>query len=360
MTKLKRTPLYQRHMALGAKMVPFGGWEMPVQYSGIIEEHRQVRENAGLFDVSHMGEIVVEGQTALDTVQQIITNNAERLSPGEILYSPMCQEDGGIIDDLLVYRLEPDKFLLVVNAGNKDKDYQWIKDNAVIDTNVIERSDTYALLALQGPKAVEVMEQVSGDTAVRLKPFTFARMSIKSVDCLVSRTGYTGEDGFEIYCPPDGSGELWDEILRSDMVKPCGLGARDTLRLEASLPLYGHELTEKTTPLEARLKWTVSWDKQFIGKEILEKQRRNGLERKLVGLMMEERGIPREGYEILVGEERVGEVTSGSLAPYLDKYVAMGYVDKSNAVEGRPLAVSIRGRQKKAILVKLPFYKREE
>lgn len=366
--ELKRTPLFQAHLKLGARMVPFGGWEMPVQYSGIIAEHQAVRTAVGLFDVSHMGEFEFRGAGALDALQGLVTNDVAKLEIGKALYSPMCYESGTVVDDVLVYRLGEDHYWMVVNAANIDKDFAWVQeklaDRISPELAVRNISSEVAQLALQGPLAEQVLQPL---TEVDLKDVGYYQavfgVRVGSVQSLVlSRTGYTGEDGFEIYCRPEDAETLWNLLLgvrEPAAVVPCGLGARDTLRFEACLPLYGHEIDDTTSPLEAGLGFFVKLKKgEFIGREVLTAQKQAGLGRKLVGIEVLDRGIPRQGYEIAHQGQVVGRVTSGTQSPTLGKALALGYVPVALAEPGTELEVIIRGRALKAVVVPKPFYKR--
>jgi aminomethyltransferase len=345
-------------------MVEFGGWEMPVQYTGIIEEHKAVRRAAGLFDVSHMGEILVKGPGALPLIQKLITNDATKITIGQALYSPMCYPSGGIVDDLLVYRLGDDEYWLVVNAGNKDKDFRWIKDHQAGEVTVEDISDETGQIALQGPRSQEILSQITDINLEEIKYFRFAWAETAGVKTLVSRTGYTGEDGFELYMKAKEAPQVWQALLLAGKdfgLVPVGLGARDTLRFEARLPLYGHELNEEYTPLEAGLGIFVALTKaeNFIGKEALLKQKAEGVPRKLVGFEMLDRGIPRAGYKIEKNNISIGEVTSGSFAPSLGKNLGLGYVKSAEAVLDNEITVIIRDKGLQARIIKTPFYKRE-
>lgn len=362
--QLKRTPLYEAHIAAGAKMIDFGGWEMPVQYKGILEEHRAVRTAAGLFDVSHMGEIEIKGPTALQTVQHLITNDAAKLATGQVIYSPMCYPHGGVVDDLLVYKRAEDHYYIVVNASNTDKDLEWMQENSLLETTVVNQSAATAQLALQGPKALPVLQRLTGVRLAELGYYRFTRGKVARVDCLISRTGYTGEVGFELYCAPELVRRLWDTILaeghQGEEVMPIGLGARDTLRFEAGMPLYGHELGENINPLEAGLGSFVKPDKdEFIGKSALVLARAMGLKRKLVGIEMVGRGIPRGGYVLAMAGKDIGFVTSGTFSPSLGKNLGLGFVPVEMSREGTELQVIIRGKAVKAVLVSTPFYKKD-
>jgi len=366
---LKRTPLYELHLKLGARMVPFGGWEMPVQYTGVIEEHRAVRQAAGLFDVSHMGEFEVSGPQALDLIQLVSTNNAAKLAVGDVQYSLMCYENGNVVDDILVYRLGEHRYWLVVNAGNTRKDWEWIttaRERAGLrNLELVNRSDEIALLALQGPKAAEILQPLApGAVLSEMAPFTLkAGVTVAGVPTLVlSRTGYTGEDGFEIYVKSEDAAALWEALLEAgeeEGLLPCGLGARDTLRFEAKLPLYGHEISEQHNPLEAGLGFAVKLKKgvDFIGRDALAKQKEQGLTRKLVGIEMIDRGIPRQGYPVAVNGQTVGEVTTGSFSPTLEKNIGLAYVPVAYSAVGTEVEVIIRGRALKARVVETPFYR---
>src|SRR5213593_215077 len=361
-THLKRTSLYDVHRAAGARMVEFGGWEMPVQYAGIVEEHHAVRTAAGLFDVSHMGEVEVFGPGALESVQRLITNDAARLIPGQGLYSPVCLPSGGIIDDLTVFRLTGDRFLFVVNASRTERDFQWIAEHTRAAT-ARDRSADLALLALQGPKAQSILERLTRADLTRLASFHFTDgLEVAGLRCLVARTGYTGEDGFEIACAWDAAPALWSALVeagRPHGLAPAGLGARDTLRLEAGYMLYGNDIDETATPLEAPLGWTIKFEKgEFIGREALLAQKERGAVRKLVGFEMMERAVPRHGYALLAGGRPTGQVTSGTFGPWVRKSIGMGYVAREYAAVGMPLQVDIRGRPTGAKVVKLPFYRR--
>jgi glycine cleavage system T protein (aminomethyltransferase) len=358
---VRRTPLYEAHAALGARFVEFGGWEMPVQYTGIVAEHIAVRTHAGLFDVSHMGEVEVTGPAAFETCQRLTVNDVARLQDGQAQYSLLCFPDGGVVDDVMVHRLAPDRYLFCVNASNAGKDFEWMHEHrgAGVVTN---RSDDFAQLAVQGPQATSIVSRLTSLPLGRIAPFAFARGSVAGRAALVAHTGYTGEDGWEIYCSPDDARTLWDALLetgRADGLLPCGLGARDTLRLERALPLYGHELTAETTPLEAGLGWVVRLDKgKFIGAEALREQKRRGVARRLVGFEMTAPGIGRQGYPLLHEARAVGTVTSGTKSPTLGKAIGLGYVAAACAEVGTRLAVEIRGRRVAAVTVPLPFYRR--
>jgi aminomethyltransferase len=364
--QLKRTPLYEEHHALGARLVEFGGWEMPVQYSGILEEHQAVRTHAGLFDVSHMGEFKVEGADALAFLQYLVPNDVSRLAVHQALYTQLCLPNGGTIDDLLIYRLAEQQYMLVVNAANIDKDFQWVQGQSghFQHVSVTNQSDTTALLALQGPEAQAILQPLTEIDLTSIRYYRFTAGRVDGIDCIVSRTGYTGEDGFELYCAPVDVVKLWNDLLaagKSHGLLPAGLGARDTLRLEAGMCLYGHELDEQTNPLEARLDWTVKLDKgDFIGRDALLAVKEHGPKRLLVGIEMVERGIARGGYAIYADGQQVGTVTSGAPSPTLHKNIGMGYVDAAHAAVGQAVQIDIRGKRTAAQIVTLPFYKRKK
>ncbi len=363
-TPLKKTPLHARHCASGAKMVPFGGWDMPVEYSGIGREHMAVRERAGLFDVSHMGQIEIAGKDALSGVQRISCNDASKLAIGQAQYSGLLTSDGTFVDDLLVYRLAAQHFLLVVNASHIATDYAHIAEHLkpVGDVVAVDASSRYALIAIQGPKAIDVLQPLTGVDLASIKYYWFAHGEVASVRATVSRTGYTGEDGFEIFVPPQSADRVWQALVAAgqsvDLI-PCGLGARDTLRLEAAMRLHGSDIDTSTTVLEAGLGWIVGWKKpDFIGASALRAQRAEGVRRTLVGFEMRDRGIARGGYDIYVGGTKVGAVTSGTQTPYVQKAIGLGYVPVEIAAAGSQFDVDIRGRRVRAEVVPTPFYKR--
>jgi aminomethyltransferase len=361
MNAMKETPLVERHKKLGGKMVEFAGWLMPVQYgAGIIQEHLAVRRSVGLFDVSHMGEIAVKGRGAGDFVDMLGTNKTPR-TPGRVTYTPMCYPHGGIVDDVLVYCMGEDDYVLVVNAANVSKDYKWIAENAPAGVSVVDDSPTTAQIAIQGPSAVRLTCGVLGDELASMKRFTSARVEFGGGPAVISRTGYTGEDGFEVYTSPDLSGELWDALMEgsgSISPEPVGLGARDTLRFEASYRLYGNDIDETTDPLEAGLGWTVKMDKDdFFGKGAIARRREEGPSRKFVGLELNARRIARKGYPILAGGEPAGAVTSGAFAPHLEKSLAMGYLRADLASPGTAVEIDVKGRKVEAFVVKIPFLK---
>ncbi len=361
-----KTPLHGRHVALGAKMAPFAGWEMPVQYAGITEEHLAVRQAAGLFDVSHMGEIEVAGTDALAAVQRLSTNDAGRLEIGQAQYSALATPEGTFVDDLLVYRLADDHFLLVVNAANTAAGYRWIQDGIadIGDAVAVNTSSRYALLAVQGPRALDVAQSLTDMDLAAIRHYRFATGEVAGLRATVSRTGYTGEDGFEIFVAPQVAERLWTALLsagRPHGLQPAGLGARDTLRLEAAMRLSGRDIDRTTTVLEAGLGWIVGWRKPaFIGRDALLRQREAGVDRKLVGFELAGPGIARHGYAVHAGGGRVGVVTSGTRTPSVGKAIGLAYVPAAGAAPGTEYEVDVRGRRVPARVVPLPFYKRPE
>jgi aminomethyltransferase len=361
---LKKTPLNARHRASGAKMVPFGGWDMPVEYSGLSNEHAAVRNRAGLFDVSHMGEIEIAGTDALAAVQRISSNDASKLAVGQAQYSGLLTPAGTFIDDLLVYRLAASHFLLVVNAGNISKDYAWIAEQVkpAGDAVAVDASSRYALLAIQGPEAQNILQPLTGVELGTIKYYWFAHGEVANVRATISRTGYTGEDGFEIFVPPQSADRVWLSLLESGKpvdVIPCGLGARDTLRLEAGMRLHGNDIDETTTAVEADLNWIVGWKKDdFVGAAALRQQKASGAKRKIVGFEMLERGIARHGYDAYVGDVKAGVVTSGTQTPFLKKAIGMAYLPIEHTAAGSEFDVDVRGRRTRARVVPMPFYKR--
>jgi len=362
---LKKTPLNARHRASNARMVPFAGWDMPVEYSGVTNEHIAVRTRAGVFDVSHMGEIEIAGKDALAAVQHISSNDASRLAIGQAHYAALTTPDGTFVDDMLVYRMAPAHFMLVINASNIEKDYQWIASQiqGVGEAACVDSSNRYALIAIQGPAAREVLQPLTGVDLGELKYYWFANGEVASALATISRTGYTGEDGFEIFCRPNQADQVWQALLesgRSADVIPCGLAARDTLRLEAAMRLYGNDIDETTTVLEADLGWTIGWKKPaFIGHEALREQKARGVTRKIVGFEMVDRGIARHGYPVVRSGEPVGVVTSGTQTPFLKKAIGMAYLPINMTAPGTEFEIDVRGRASKAKVVPLPFYKRE-
>jgi aminomethyltransferase len=361
---LRRTPLFEVHRQLGARMVAFGGWEMPVQYAGILEEHRAVRERAGLFDISHMGEIEITGPGALEAIQRLTSNDAARLSVGEVQYSVLTTPEGTFVDDITVYKFANDRYRLTVNAANTEKDLAWVRSHVTSAIEVRNVSGDIALLAIQGPKAQEILETLTSVKLRTLKYYFFVEGDVAGIDCCISRTGYTGEDGFEIYLPPQHAITLWNTLLEAGApagLQPCGLGARDTLRLEAKMALYGQDIDDRHTVLEADLGWIVKLEKgAFIGREALARQKAEGVSRKLVGFEMLGRGIARPHYAIVRDREPIGEVTSGAPAPSLGKNIGLGYVAVGYAAIGTEFDVVIRGSPVAAKVVATPFYKRQK
>jgi aminomethyltransferase len=345
---LQYTPLHDRHVELGARMVPFAGWEMPVQYAGVIEEHRAVRTDAGVFDVSHMGELEVEGPRARELLQSSLSNDLDRLSPGDAQYTLLTNEGGGIIDDLIAYRTGEHAYLLVVNASNREAAFAWLKDREIPGSDVRDVSDDCALLAVQGPRAIERLGLPPAPA------FTFAESSLDGVEVMVNRTGYTGEDGCELLCMSEDAVRLWDGVLERGAV-PCGLGARDTLRLEVCYPLHGNDIGPDTDAISAGLGWACALETEFEGVDVLRRVKADGPERRLVAFVMEDRAIPRQGMPIEGG----GEVTSGSHSPMLEIGIGLGYVPAPEASPETELTIDVRGRPRRARVVKKPIYKKE-
>jgi aminomethyltransferase len=366
MTELKRTPLFDVYKENGGKTIDFGGWELPVQFSSIKEEHEAVRNRAGLFDVSHMGEIEVKGTNSLNYLQKMMTNDISKIKNGGAQYTAMCYENGGTVDDLLVYKIEEDHYLLVVNASNIDKDYKWLEEHVEGDVTLENLSEKMAQLALQGPLAEQVLQKLTEADLKGIGFFKFQQeVTINGKKALVSRTGYTGEDGFEIYCDSADAAFLWKTILeagKEDGVLPCGLGARDTLRFESVLALYGQELSPEISPLEAGIGFAVKLNKEadFIGKEALVKQKDSGLLRKLVGIEMIDRGIPRHGYPVYKEDVLIGEVTTGTQSPTLKRNIGLALISTEFTGLETEVEVEIRGKRLKAVVVPTPFYKREK
>jgi aminomethyltransferase len=362
---LKKTPLNARHRAAGARMVEYGGWDMPVEYSGIVDEHLAVRARAGLFDVSHMGQIEIAGRDALAAVQHITTNDASRLAIGQAHYSALPTPEGTFVDDVLTYRLADDHYLLVVNAANIVKDFTWIAKQiaGIGDAAAVNTSSRYALIAVQGPLAREVLQPLTGISLGDIKYYWFTTGEVAGVRVTVSRTGYTGEDGYEIFAPPASAERVWDAVLASGRpagLVPAGLGARDTLRLEAAMRLYGNDIDETTTVLEADLGWTVGWKKaEFIGADVLRRQKQEGVSRKIVGFEVLDRAIARHGYDVYVDGVKAGTVTSGTQTPYLKKAIGMAYLPLDRCAPGTAFEIDVRGRRVRAEVVPLPFYKRK-
>lgn len=361
--ELKRTPLFEKHVAAKGKLIDFNSWELPVEYSGILFEHGFVRRSAGLFDVSHMGEIRIKGSDALHFVNRLVTNDIARAVPGQVVYSPMCHHDAGTVDDLLVYKISDEDFFLVVNAANKDKDFVHIQREAPAGIEVVDESAAWAQIALQGPKAIGIALRLADESLAGLKPFRFIGHALfAGKDCLISRTGYTGEDGLEIYCSPADAGTVWDALLdtgREDIL-PIGLGARDTLRFEAKLPLYGHELADDISPLEAGLDRFVKLDKPdgFIGSDILLAQKKEGLLRRMCEIEITGRGIPRPGYEVMAAGKTVGYVTSGGMCPALNRILALALIDSDCCRPESEVEIIIREKPVSAVIRQNAFYKR--
>ena len=349
MQTLLKTPLYERHVALGARLVPFAGWEMPVQYEGVIPEHRAVRTDSGAFDVSHMGEFLVEGPAARAFLQTVLSNDLDKIGEGKAQYTLLTNEHGGIVDDLIGYELSPERFLLIVNAANREPDFAWLEERLPSEVELRDVSDEYALIAVQGPRALERLGLPEAPA------FTFADGEVGGVACTVNRTGYTGEQGVELLVEAGAATELWDRVLDRGVV-PCGLGARDTLRLEVCYPLHGNDITPETDAISAGLGWVCALDKDFTGADELRRIKEAGPERRLAAFVMEEAGIPRQGMAIVEG----GEVTSGSHSPMLEVGIGMGYVPAGLAQPGSELTIDVRGRLRRARVVKKPIYSREE
>jgi aminomethyltransferase len=354
-----RTPLHDVHVRSGARMVEFAGWDMPVQYEGILAEHAAVRTRAGLFDVSHMGEVVFRGPKALEALNRVFTNDLGKVADGQAQYGCLCRESGGIVDDVVVYRRASDDLLVCVNASNRQKDFEWLAAHAG-GADVRNESDDWAQLALQGPKAADLLQRLTKVNLSALRTYRFSSGEVAGVPCLVARTGYTGEDGFELFCPPDRAAGLWEALIEAgkpEGLVPTGLGARDSLRLEMAYRLYGSDMDDSTTPLEAGLGWVVKLDKgDFVGRDALVKQREQGLQRKLVGFQLVDVGIARHGYPVVQDGRKVGEVTSGTKSPSLGTSVGLAYVPPALAAEGAEFGVDIRGRAARGRVVKTPFY----
>ncbi len=352
----KRTCLYDKHVALGALMSPFGGFDMPIQYSTIVDEHQAVRQSCGVFDVSHMGEVLISGPDAERYVNHIFTNDVRGIADGKILYGMMCYEDGGVVDDLLVYKMSDDRFFLVINAANIDKDWAWIQQQATgYDVRLEHQSEQYGELAVQGPESEKVMQEVLGIDCAELAFYTFKQLG----DVIVSRTGYTGEDGFEIYATPYYINTCWDKLMASGRCKPCGLGCRDTLRFEVGLPLYGDELSADITPVMAGLSMFVKFDKEeFIGRDALARQKADGPDKKLVGIELADKAIPRHGYTVLKDGEPIGEVTTGYHTISTDKSVCMALIDARHAALGTPVEIQIRKKTFAGTVCKKRFYEK--
>ena len=360
----KHTPLYEEHVRLGGKMVEFGGWDMPISYSGIIEEHLAVRKNAGIFDVSHMGEIEFTGPDALNCVNSLTVNDCGLLADGQAQYSMLLNERATIVDDIIVYRFNSNRFIFVVNASNTEKDFKWITGHKKGNVEISNRSNDFGLIAFQGPKAASIISELTDIAIADLPPFNFRQGAFNERDeCIVARTGYTGEDGFEIFCSPKACPAIWQDLIeigRPQGVLPAGLGARDTLRLEMKYSLYGHEITDEINPLEAGLGWVVKLEKpgDFIGKSALLTIKQEGIKRKLIGFKMLDPGIPRMGCDIVADGKKIGFVTSGTMSPSLKEAIGIGYVPLAHAKENNKFFIDIRGAQRQAIVVKTPFYKK--
>jgi aminomethyltransferase len=362
---MKKTPLYDRHVALGAKLIDFGGWAMPVQYTGVVEEHHATRTAAGLFDICHMGEIDVRGPQAFHLLQHVMTRNLEQQVVGQMKLSVLTNEQGGIIDDLTVYRLADDHYMVVTNAATRDKDLRWLQDKKqeknFSGVEIVDRTDQLGKIDLQGPHAQVILQALTDSDLSSLRYYHAIGTTVAGLPSLVSRSGYTGEDGFEIYAEGDRIGILWDELLAAGAasgLKPIGLGARDTLRLEAGMMLYGHEMCESVSPFEVIYGWLADLEKDFIGRDFLERQKKKGVTRKLVGFEMVERGIARAGYKIFKYGREIGEVTSGTFAPTLNKAVGFAFVPAQYAEPETEMDIGIRERLVKAKVVKIPFYRR--
>jgi aminomethyltransferase len=360
---MKKTRLYPVHEKLGAKIVEFAGFLMPIHYSSIIAEHKAVRDSVGVFDVSHMGEIFITGEKAMDFVQYITVNDVSRLYPGRVQYSAMCYNDAGIVDDLLVYKIADDKFLLVVNASNIEKDFSWMNENNKFGVTLENKSDEYSLIAVQGPNSNKTLQKLC-DKEINLEYYHFFEAKVAGVEMILSRTGYTGELGYELYFKGDEetAEHIWNKIFEAGKefnIQPVGLAARDSLRLEMGFMLYGNDIDKTTNPLEAGLGWITKLNKgNFIGRDVLLKVKSAGLNRKFVAMLGDDKSFPRHGYEIKANNKRIGEVTSGTVSPVIEKPIAMGYIDVSQAAEGNEVNIVIRGRETPVKIVKLPFIKK--
>jgi aminomethyltransferase len=356
---LKKTPLHAVERELGGKMIDFGGWDLPVQFSGILEEHEAVRTRAGLFDVSHMGEITVRGAEAETLLQKTTSNDVTKLEDGRAQYTGLLYPTAGFVDDILIYRMSGDDYFVVVNASNSDKDFEWLADAAKgMDVEVKNESANYAQLALQGPEAEKILTPLTDANLPAIKYYRFAKGKVDGVDAIISRTGYTGEDGFELYVAPDEGPRLFKKLVDAG-AKPCGLGARDTLRLEAKMALYGNDIDHSTTPFEADLNWIVKLDKgEFMGRDVLQRERAEGVKRKLAGFEMIDRGIGRHGYPIVDGGQEIGIVTSGTHSPTLKKAIGLAYLPPEKSAPGTEFSILIRGKETRARVVPTPFYKR--
>ncbi|RPD90764.1 glycine cleavage system aminomethyltransferase GcvT [Aureibaculum marinum] len=359
---MKKTALTHIHEALGAKLIPFAGYTMPVQYEGINIEHETVRNNVGVFDVSHMGEFLITGPNALELIQKVSSNDASKMVDGQAQYSCLPNENGGIVDDLIIYRFNEEKYLLVVNASNIDKDWDWISKHNSMNAEMRNLSDDYSLLAIQGPKAAEAMQSLTSVNLSTIKFYTFEVADFAGIEhVIISATGYTGSGGFEVYCKNSEVEQVWNKVLEAGKnygIKPIGLAARDTLRLEMGYCLYGNDINDDTSPLEAGLGWITKFTKDFINSENLKKQKEEGVKRKLIGFELTEKGIPRHDYDIVDNDgEKIGTVTSGTMSPSLRKGIGLGYVPVEYAKTGSTINIAIRKKSIPATVVKLPFYK---
>lgn len=359
---MKNTALTHVHEKLGAKMVPFAGFNMPVSYEGVNQEHETVRKGVGVFDVSHMGEFFIEGPNALELIQKISSNDASKLTVGKAQYCYFPNEKGGIVDDLIIYKMAEEKYLLVVNASNIEKDWEWINKHNTMNAEVIDRSPEYSLLAIQGPKAIEAMQPLTSVNLSEIKFYNFEVAEFAGVsDVIISATGYTGSGGFEIYCKNDDVEQIWNRVFKAGEsygIKPIGLAARDTLRLEMGFCLYGNDIDETSSPLEAGLGWITKFTKDFINSENLKKEKEEGIKQKLIGFELNSRGIPRQGYEIADAQDKIiGRVTSGTMAPSLGKGIGLGYVSLENSEPGTEIFIKVRNKNISATIVKTPFYK---
>lgn len=367
-SNLQKTPLNAVHRKLGGKMVDFGGWDMPVLYkAGTLKEHLRTRTSSGLFDVSHMGEIHVDGKDSIDFINHLTTNNVEKLVDGQAHYSALTYENGTVVDDLLVYRFGPERFLLVVNAGTQDKDWDWIDSHrGEFDVDLRHASVEYCQIAIQGPKALGILQTLTAAPLDEIKYYHFVNGEVDGVPSIISRTGYTGEDGFEVYADASKAVQLWNKMLDAggygsdDGILPCGLAARNTLRLESAMSLYGHEISDEITPLEANLGWICKLKTEFIGRDALVAQKNAGLKRKLVGFEMTDRGIARDGFDVHIDGSKVGTVTSGSPAPFLKKNIGLAFVPTEFANVGQEIKIDVRGKMIGAEIVPTPFYRREK
>lgn len=358
--------MYEKHVALNAKIIDFGGWAMPVQYTNVIDEHKTTRRAAGLFDICHMGEIKVKGPQALDLLQLVLTRNLANQEIGQVKLSALLNYEGGIIDDLTVYKMAKDSYILVTNAATKDRDWQWIKSiqqDKGFDCNLKDISNKTGKLDLQGPHAHEILQTLSSDNLKNLRFYHFFESHISGIPSIISRSGYTGEDGFEIYASADKMGDIWDKFMATGErwgMKPAGLGARDTLRLEAGMMLNGQDMSETVTPLEVPYSWLIDWNKEFIGSAVFKAQKNSGLKKKLVGLEMTGRGIARHGYKVFQGNKEIGVVTSGTFSPTLNKAIGLAFIDIAFSASDTVIFVAIRESLCPAKIVKLPFYKRQK